>query len=38
MWEFLFKSYLEQKEDYGLGDSILDSSGKFLQRGRKWED
>ena len=30
-----FKFYLEQNKDYSLGDSILDTSEKLLQRGRR---
>ena len=35
MCEFLIKFYLEQNEDYSLGDSISDCSEKLLQRGRE---
>ena len=35
MSELCVKFYLEQNEDYTLGDSILDTSEKLLQRGRR---
>ena len=35
MCEFLIKFYLEQNEDYSLGDSISDCSEKLLQRVRE---
>ena len=35
MCKFLIKFYLEQNEDYSLGDSISDCSEKLLQRVRE---
>ena len=32
-WELWVKFYLEQNEDYSLGDSLSDRSEKLLQRG-----